>query len=317
MLLRVSVERGVSIERRTVEGAEGAVVDTYSETKVKDFELRLKQHLSAKERASSAVGLEPGELVQEHRWRSTGVIPAADGSAHRRAGFDTKNKGATKNTATSSATDHAGSKEEPNFSSTFRSTKTKMAASSSGNDTTGAPPPALRVCFVCTGNTCRSFMAEYVAKAFLVASSDEAVRAKTKHWHLCSRGTSLRESVPHPTALQALGEIAGFPIPNPDLEKHRPTDLKSSPPHLLVEPGNVSQTYYFCMTRQHREALLALLGPAAFDGRAKVFLLADNSDDISDPYNGPITDYRDCLETLQKWTRVVLLNLQAGKEPFD
>ena len=59
-------------------------------------------------------------------------------------------------------------------------------------------------------------------------------------------------------------------------------------------------------------------GPTAFGSdRVKVFLLHDNSDDIPDPYNGPLSDYEECLGNLQKWCKVVLTNLLKGGEPFD
>eukprot|EP00392_Amoebophrya_sp_AT5.2_P002610 g2615.t1 len=172
-----------------------------------------------------------------------------------------------------------------------------------------------RVCFVCTGNTCRSFMAEFVAKD-LRKASDNII--------LCSRGTSLRETVPHPTAITAL-QKTGCKIPEAELKSHKPTALggeanfifaPTSPAHLLQDPA-CDLTYYFCMTRQHRESLMSVLGPAAFGPNVKVFLLADNSDDIPDPYNGPLSDYEECLETLRKWCGVVVPNLASGKEPFD
>ncbi|CAD7963186.1 unnamed protein product [Amoebophrya sp. A25] len=172
--------------------------------------------------------------------------------------------------------------------------------------------PTCTVCFVCTGNTCRSFMAETVGRWVLDSLKSEYHGAADVK--LVSRGTSLRENVPHPTAIEALKK-SGCPIPEADMRKHVPTDLKASPPHVTDKESLV---YYFCMTRQHREALLGVLGPLAFTSdRVKVFLLNDNSDDIPDPYNGPLEDYTGCLDTLQKWCKVVLVNLLKGREPFD
>eukprot|EP00933_Yihiella_yeosuensis_P083950 TRINITY_DN98267_c0_g1_i1.p1 TRINITY_DN98267_c0_g1~~TRINITY_DN98267_c0_g1_i1.p1 ORF type:complete len:183 (-),score=12.75 TRINITY_DN98267_c0_g1_i1:340-888(-) len=180
----------------------------------------------------------------------------------------------------------------------------------------------VQICFVCTGNTCRSFMAEYVTKALLAHDLD--FTCANQEVIVCSRGTDLRENKPHPTAIEALAR-ANINIPEEQLYQHVPKDIRSDLPQVVTDGPGDAKTYYFCMARRHIESVTHILtsriSPRQDNsdtfGDEAVFLLKDDKDDIPDPYNGPLEDYIDCLEVIQSSCKPILRNLVQGKDPFD
>jgi len=113
--------------------------------------------------------------------------------------------------------------------------------------------------FICTGNTCRSPMAEALCRAML-----EGVRA-------ASAGLWAAEGEPiSDNAFNALME-RGI-----DASAHRARRFTPA----LLGPDTVA----VCMGRGHLEALRAI-APGA-----RAVTLADS--DISDPYGGPLSSYR-------------------------
>lgn len=120
--------------------------------------------------------------------------------------------------------------------------------------------------FICGGNTCRSAMAETIARTALA----------TTRWRITSAGLNATPGTPMPeharTALTELG------IPTPD---HRARQVT---PDLIAQAHTI-----YTMTTAHRDALLAL-APNAAD---KTICL-DPSGDIPDPHDQPPTAYHDC-----------------------
>ncbi len=123
--------------------------------------------------------------------------------------------------------------------------------------------------FVCTGNLCRSPMAEAIARA--MAPGEALASAGT--W--AGRGNpATREAVV--AAAEAGGDLAG----------HRSQPLTRD---LLAAADRV-----YVMTRSHVQAVEDLLPAAA--GRTE--LLDPGGAEIADPYGLPIDDYRACRDQI-------------------
>lgn len=130
-----------------------------------------------------------------------------------------------------------------------------------------------QILFVCTGNTCRSAMAEGVLKQRLAGRPDARV---------LSAGTAAGEGVgAFENALIAARE-RGI-----DLEGHRSQPVTVT----LVEDSNV----VFIMTDSHRELLVEW----APDAEGRVFKLDAEGKDIRDPMFGPLEVYRECIKKIE------------------
>lgn len=138
-------------------------------------------------------------------------------------------------------------------------------------------PPVIRsVGFVCTGNICRSPMAEAVLRSLVAKEAD---------FETVSLGTLARQGNPAMEGTIIAAREAGL-----DLGGHRATP--ASPPLLA------GLDLVFTMERHHMEDILIM----APELRAKMFSLGCFSSrdpgparEIADPYGGPLTAYRECL----------------------
>lgn len=134
----------------------------------------------------------------------------------------------------------------------------------------------LRVCFVCTGNTCRSPMAEALANA-LAKEKGVAMEA-------FSAGLSAAEGEPIAKNAQLALEEAKVP------EIH-PYRLHLS--HNLTEDEAAGYDSLVGVTRRHALELFFRF-PALAD---KIAFLPN---DVSDPFGGGIETYRACLAELRQ-----------------
>lgn len=139
------------------------------------------------------------------------------------------------------------------------------------------------VAFCCTGNTCRSPMAEFILK-------DELKRIGINNVEVCSFG---------------LFASAGQPISE---------NSKSSLEALRVPFGEKVSTqitqelfdkcdYIFAMTNGHKNALLNKFGNID-----KVFTLSEASEtngDIPDPFGGNLEDYLNCAMDIQDKVKII------------
>ena len=156
---------------------------------------------------------------------------------------------------------------------------------------------AHQVLFVCTGNTCRSPMAEALLRAALPDGSG---------WRVTSAGTDTINGFGASSyAIDALAE-KGF-----DLKPHRS--------RLLTHELAGESAVIVAMTQHHAQQV-----GACFPGcRDRIHLMrsfdpaAPRQGDVCDPFGGTMADYRACCALLQKSIPGLLRFLdEQDKPPF-
>ncbi|MCA8953587.1 MAG: Sua5/YciO/YrdC/YwlC family protein, partial [Planctomycetes bacterium] len=130
--------------------------------------------------------------------------------------------------------------------------------------------------FVCTGNTCRSPLAEALARDLAARTLGTAPADVLAHgFAFASAGTSTLDGMPASEGSIAAGSELGL-------------DLTAHSSRLVTRELVEHATRIYCLSQSHRAALLAEF-PAAGD---KVQLLRQDQLDIQDPFGGPIEVYR-------------------------
>ena len=129
------------------------------------------------------------------------------------------------------------------------------------------------VCFVCTGNTCRSPVAERLFKSYLKKEG------KNQKFRVFSLGLMAFEGKP--------------------MSIHSQTVLKNNKiPHsnhkakILSERIKKTTDFFVCMTQDHENALLESL-KSGVESKAKVVSIKTitGGTDVVDPYGGKLEDY--------------------------
>jgi protein-tyrosine phosphatase len=137
------------------------------------------------------------------------------------------------------------------------------------------------VLFVCTGNTCRSPMAEAVARHLLAKPG-----VTMKPTRVASAGASAFDG---DAMTQEAGEaLAGLGI-KPGPSPHRAAHLTRA----MVESADV----IYAMTRGHAQRVLEVVP----DAKDKVVLLDPSGRDIPDPIGGTLADYRNAAQAIAKF----------------
>ncbi len=136
----------------------------------------------------------------------------------------------------------------------------------------------MRVLFVCTGNTCRSPMAEAILNREIAARGQEG-------WLALSAGLMPGVGAPAAAHAQTVMQARGA-----DLQAHRA--------RRLAEPYVQAADRIVVMTAAMKDVVTAMYPNA----RGKVLTLAEwagETGDIADPFGGSLEDYERCADDIE------------------
>lgn len=152
------------------------------------------------------------------------------------------------------------------------------------------------ILFVCTGNTCRSSMAEGIFKSLTKKSSME------DKFYISSSGTGV--NMPLPASDHAVMVLQEIGI---DISKHLSRPLSRQ----LIDESDL----ILGMTSAHKNHILRIMPEA----EAKVFTLIEyatrsKKGDIEDPYFMDLGTYRNIRDELMKYLEMVMEKVKESEK---
>ncbi|MDP1563962.1 MAG: L-threonylcarbamoyladenylate synthase [Pirellulaceae bacterium] len=161
---------------------------------------------------------------------------------------------------------------------------------------------SFNILLVCTGNTCRSPMAECLMKDAL------AKRFKCKVEQLPEHGIMVASAgvAAHEGSRASREAVTVMAQRNLDLSLHESQAVSENVVH--------SADLILTMTHSHKNALLSYFPMVA----GRTFVLSGGSEDVSDPIGGSVAIYEECASQIQRyvdlWAAQIELHLPQGLE---
>ncbi len=154
------------------------------------------------------------------------------------------------------------------------------------------------VLLVCTGNTCRSPMAEVLFKDLLAKQFP----------HLFTPSFS-----PILVASAGLSAFPGGPASSEAISvmKKRGLNLQNHQSHSITERTLKHADLILTMTNSHRSAILERLPELG----SKVFLVSGSNNDVSDPFGGAESVYAACAEQIESYLKGWLADMEESWFP--
>ncbi|MFA6044514.1 MAG: Sua5/YciO/YrdC/YwlC family protein [Phycisphaerales bacterium] len=151
-----------------------------------------------------------------------------------------------------------------------------------------------RVVFVCSGNTCRSPVAEAIAR-HLLSNRPHAPGEAPVPVRVSSAGTSASVGMAMtPESAEALTEM--------DIDPGRHTSRQ------LQQEELAGADLVFVMTKQHRRVVEMMMGQRG----TPIQLLDPDGADIDDPIGGPLRQYREMAKTVRRAIERRLAEIEEG-----
>ena len=140
------------------------------------------------------------------------------------------------------------------------------------------------VIFVCTGNTCRSPMAEVLCRQLLADHFHCSPEEVEEYGYVVmSAGVASGDQFPASSAAQQTMTARGL-----SLADHQSQSLNET--HIRFADK------IYAMTRSHRETILSLWPSAD----TRLFVLRTDGGDIADPYGGNLALYENCADQIEE-----------------